>query len=363
MRRALFLVLGALGVLQAEAQMQWWPTEVRTSSGVWLAEGDMRDAVDGTAFGGYAAWMTRASNGWAAFFGGVEHGGFVGMHRIGASSYGWQPQLGWTLRTGQTRLVGWSFSTGLAYNTKIYNPETSPDLEAVGSHFNGLVRLGVTVANDSPLSLGVGILHTSNGALRRPNKGINTPQAQLTFRLGETPRRSVYMDGAQTLKFRSNVGLALGGRDHGGYGGHVYGVQEVLAQTSFVWSPRYAVTAQGSVVHHGALRADPATDAPSDTLASHVLDRLQPGLCVGWSWLFGRARLDLLKGGVLLNPTPGFVQGFNKAQLFLSVHPNLDVFASLRFTDWRADYVSAGVALRWGNSDRDCRECPTWGGR
>jgi len=216
MRRALFLVLGALGVLQAEAQMQWWPTEVRTSSGVWLAEGDMRDAVDGTAFGGYAAWMTRASNGWAAFFGGVEHGGFVGMHRIGASSYGWQPQLGWTLRTGQTRLVGWSFSTGLAYNTKIYDPETSPDLEAVGSHFNGLVRLGVTVANDSPLSLGVGILHTSNGALRRPNKGINTPQAQLTFRLGETPRRSVYMDGAQTLKFRSNVGLALAAATTGG---------------------------------------------------------------------------------------------------------------------------------------------------
>ena len=49
-----------------------------------------------------------------------------------------------------------------------------------------------------------------------------------------------------------------------------------------------------------------------------------------------------------------------KAQLFLSVHPNLDAFVSLRFTDWRADYVSAGMALRWGKSERECDTCPKW---
>ena len=154
-----------------EAQMQWWPTEVSATSGVWLAEGDMRDVVEAPAFGGYAGWMTRATNGWAAFFGGVEHGGFVGVHRIGSSLYGWQPQIGWTLRTGQTRLVGWSFSTGLAYNSTVYNAEEpDPRMEAVGSHLNALVRLGITVANDSPISLGLGILHTSNGGFVAPTR-------------------------------------------------------------------------------------------------------------------------------------------------------------------------------------------------
>ena len=344
-----------------EAQMQWWPTEVSATSGVWLAEGDMRDVVEAPAFGGYAGWMTRATNGWTAFFGGVEHGGFVGVHRIGSSLYGWQPQIGWTLRTGQTRLVGWSFSTGLAYNSTVYNvEEPDPRMEAVGSHLNALVRLGITVANDSPISLGLGILHTSNGGVRRPNKGINTPQAKLIVRLVETPRRRVYMDGATPKNFRSAVGLGLGGRDHAAYGGHIYGVQELFAQTTYVVSPRYGLTAQAAVVHHGALRADPNTDAPSDTLAANVLDRLQPGLSAGWSWMFGRARLDLIKGAVLVNPTPGFIHGYNKAQLFLSVHPTLDAFVSLRFTDWRADYVSAGVALRWGSSERECHTCPKW---
>ena len=224
-----FVLLSWVGTDSAQAQMQWWPTEVSATSGVWVAEGDMQDVVESAAFGAHVGWMTRATNGWAAFFGGVEHGGFVGMHRIGSSQYGWQPQLGWTLRTGQTRLVGWSFSTGLAYNSRVYNPEEpNPDLIAVGSHLNGLIRLGITVANDSPISLGLGILHTSNGGLRRPNKGINTPHAKLIVRVAETPRRKVYMDGADPRQWRHAVGLGIGGRDHGAYGGHIYGVQELL---------------------------------------------------------------------------------------------------------------------------------------
>ena len=156
------------------------------------------------------------------------------------------------------------------------------------------------------------------------------------------------------------MGLGIGGRDHGAYGGHVYGVQELFAQSTYVLSPRHGVTAQAALAHHGALRADENTDAPSDSVATNPLDRLQPGLSAGWSWLFGRARLDLIKGGVFLHPTPGFIKGYNKAQVFFSVHSALDVFVSLRFTDWRADYVSAGVALRWGTSERECNTCPKW---
>ena len=353
---SLAFLLGAVG---ANAQMQWMPTEFRVSTGVWVAEGDMKDAVDGVALGAHVGWMTRTSNGWAGAFGGIEHGGFVGLHRIGASTYGWQPQLGWTLRTRQSRLIGWSFSTGLAYNSRIFDAENNSSLEAVGSHWNGLLGLGLTVANDSPLSLGIGILHTSNGALRRPNKGINTPHANLVWRIMDTPRRSVRASAAEPLGFRTSVGMLVGGRDHGAYGGHIYGVQELFVQSSMVWSTRFALSGQAAVVHHGALRADPLTDAPSDTLANDLMDRLQPGLSLGWSWLFGRARLDVLKGAVLVNPTPGFVHRYNKAQLFLAIHPDVDAFVALRFTDWRADYVGAGLALRLGMEDQ-C-DCPRWG--
>ena len=253
------MLFALAGVESAQAQMQWWPTEVSATSGVWVAEGDMQEVVESAAFGAHVGWMTRATNGWAAFFGGVEHGGFVGMHRIGSSLYGWQPQFGWTLRTGQTRLVGWSFSTGLAYNSAHLQPGRARPrrIEAVGSHLNGLIRMGITVANDSPISLGLGILHTSNGGIRRPNKGINTPHAKLIVRVAETPRRVCTWMVLTRVNGVTPLVWGMGGRDHGAYGGHVYGVQELFAQSTYVLSPRYGVTAQAAVVHHGALRADP----------------------------------------------------------------------------------------------------------
>ena len=271
------LTMSLCTVQEARAQVQWWPTEVALTTGRWVTEQDMQGQVDGMALGAQVAWMTRATNGWAAFFNGVEHGGFVGIHRIGASAYGLQGQAGWTVRTNQTRLVGWSFTGGVAYNPTTYHPEDAPDLIAVGSNWNGLVRLGLTLANDSRVSLGLGLSHTSNGALRRPNKGINTPHARLIVRPTVVPNRRVFADGAQMGAWSHVLGLGVGGRDHGPYGGHVFGVQELFAQSTFVWSPRVGLTAQLALAHHGALRADPNTGDPSDTLATSVEDRLQPG--------------------------------------------------------------------------------------
>ena len=344
----------------AHAQVRWLPTEVNVSTGYWLTKVSMRDVPDGAAYGGYMGWMTKASNGWAAGSGGIEHGGFVGIHNTGAEEYGWQPQAGWTLRTGMTRLIGWSFSAGVAYNEKIYDEVNAPDLEAVGSHWNALARLGITVANDSRISLGLGILHTSNGAIKRPNLGINTPQANLIVRLVETPRRPVALDVAERGTWRHAVAVGIGGRDQFRVG-ETLGVQEVLAQSSYVRSHRYAWTGQVSLVHHGAVDAVHPDDAAEDTTVVTVLDRLQPNVSAGWTWMLGRARMDLLFGAVLMNPTPGLVWRYNKAQLWYTVHPSVDLLVSLRFSEVRADYASLGVAMRLGQTENNCSTCPKWG--
>ena len=344
----------------AHGQVHWWPTEVGASTGYWLTKVSMRDVPDGAAYGGHFGWMTKATNGWAAGSGGIEHGGFVGIHNTGAEEYGWQPQAGWTLRTGLTRLVGWSFSAGVAYNQNIYDEVSAPDLEAVGSHWNALARLGITIANDSRMSLGLGILHTSNGAIKRPNLGINTPQANLVVRLVETPKRSVALDVAERGTWRHAVALGFGARDQFRVG-DALGVQEVFAQSSYVRSHRYAWTGQVSLVHHGAVGAVHPDDAAEDSSVVTVLDRLQPNLSAGWTWMLGRARMDLLFGAVLMNPTPGLVWRYNKTQLWFSVHPNVDVLVALRFSEIRADYASLGVAMRLGQTENNCATCPKWG--
>ena len=355
---SMFLALVMSGA--ATGQTQWLPTEFGTSMGYWLTKESMRDVPDGAAIGGYLGWKTKATNGWAAGYGGVEHGGFIGIHRIGADEYGWQPQVGWTLRTGMTRLVGWSFAAGVAYNEKIYNAESAPDLEAVGSHVNALVRLGINIANDSRISLGLGILHTSNGAIRRPNLGINTPQANLIVRLQETPLRSVVLDVADRGTWRHALALGFGARDQFKIGEGL-GVQEIFAQTSYVHNPRFAYTAQASLVHHGAVAAVDPRNPEADSVAVTVLDRLQPNVSGGWTWMLGRARMDLLFGAILANATPGLTWRYNKVQLWMSVHSNVDLLVSLRFSQIRADYASLGVAMRLGQTEATCTSCPRWG--
>ena len=100
------LTMSLCTVQEARAQVQWWPTEVALTTGRWVTEQDMQGQVDGMALGAQVAWMTRATNGWAAFFNGVEHGGFVGIHRIGASAYGLQGQAGWTYAPTKPGLWG-----------------------------------------------------------------------------------------------------------------------------------------------------------------------------------------------------------------------------------------------------------------
>ena len=90
------------------------------------------------------------------------------------------------------------------------------------------------------------------------------------------------MDGADPRQWRHAVGLGIGGRDHGAYGGHVYGVQELFAQSTYVLSPRYESPPKRPLCTT-ALRADENTDAPSDSVATNPLDRLQQGLSAGWS--------------------------------------------------------------------------------
>ena len=50
-RHVVMLMLVLAGFGSAHAQVQWWPTEVSATSGIWVAEGDMREGVESPSFG------------------------------------------------------------------------------------------------------------------------------------------------------------------------------------------------------------------------------------------------------------------------------------------------------------------------
>ena len=75
-------------------------------------------------------------------------------------------------------LVDYQLGTGVGYCTKKYNTTDCIDNELIGSHLNIFFTAGVTatyrVARDWGFTTGIEFAHHSNGALARPNKGVNT---------------------------------------------------------------------------------------------------------------------------------------------------------------------------------------------
>lgn len=79
----------------------------------------------------------------------------------------------------------YNIEAGLACGWKCYNPRTNPDNIAVGSKVTCRVGLGLeyayTIAGQWRIGIGGGFTHYSNGAIRKPNKGVNLAKAQLSL--------------------------------------------------------------------------------------------------------------------------------------------------------------------------------------
>ncbi|WP_170853682.1 acyloxyacyl hydrolase [Lishizhenia tianjinensis] len=71
---------------------------------------------------------------------------------------------------------------GLAWVEKIYDVQHNPKNNAIGSHLNLAVRLGLNMNYEweqTHLHFGFHVMHFSNGASKMPNLGVNLPYVQL----------------------------------------------------------------------------------------------------------------------------------------------------------------------------------------
>lgn len=80
------------------------------------------------------------------------------------------------------RKNNWSFNKkigfGLAYVTRIFDQEENPKNNSVSTHLNSLVVIGFQLNKQfdlNTLSLGLDMVHISNGATKMPNLGLNVP--------------------------------------------------------------------------------------------------------------------------------------------------------------------------------------------
>ncbi|MDX1446831.1 acyloxyacyl hydrolase, partial [Lishizhenia sp.] len=71
---------------------------------------------------------------------------------------------------------------GLGWVEKIYDVADNPKNNAMGTHLNAAIRLGLNFNYDfrrTNVQLGIHMMHFSNGATKMPNLGVNLPYVQL----------------------------------------------------------------------------------------------------------------------------------------------------------------------------------------
>jgi hypothetical protein len=112
-------------------------------------------------------------------------GGSLGYPGVLGNAYALMPQIRLPLVTGKRTELSIIHGAGLGYITKPFDRLSNYRSHAVGSHLNialqSRISLTMTTSPQSRLSVGLGLSHFSNGAIKKPNLGINIPTACLSL--------------------------------------------------------------------------------------------------------------------------------------------------------------------------------------
>ena len=111
--------------------------------------------------------------------------GDMGYPEVLGISFALFPHLRVRLREEGHFRLNIRYGMGAAYLTKPFHPTGNYRNTAIGSHlnlaFHSRLEAGVAGTGGGRLLWGLGLTHFSNGAFRKPNKGINIPTISLTY--------------------------------------------------------------------------------------------------------------------------------------------------------------------------------------
>ncbi|MFV0554920.1 MAG: acyloxyacyl hydrolase [Mangrovibacterium sp.] len=102
--------------------------------------------------------------------------------------------MGVPLKRVEKHTFGYELGFGFATNWDRYDPVTNPNNITIGSYSTVYIGANLIwaweIAPLLELKTGIGFTHFSNGATRKPNKGLNlaAPLIELSYRLDEMPK-------------------------------------------------------------------------------------------------------------------------------------------------------------------------------
>lgn len=355
-----FLILPCLGFeLDAQNAEHWaniYSSSVSGFMGKVLAHSDtLKPLTDGTVKG-FRFSVSPQSNGGKAWHNrhGMPYVGIaltcidLGNKRVLGNAWGIQPFISYQLLQFKNFSVRTDFGLGLAYITRKYSPAHNPTNVAISTSINYWATANLTstfkFSNRFNLTAGIESNHFSNGAIKKPNYGLNifgfsfgftyTPEMDRT----DNCKKEVCMENSDG---KSQLGIVIlaGIKETGPAGGEKYYPLSISMEYLMPLAQSYPLMAGLDIMF------DKSTRFHIELSGKHyspVNDDFQVGIKTGLQIPFNRLSLHGHFGWYLYNKNPRLPLYYQKLGIRYRLSRTSQVQLELKTHLNTADHVGVG---------------------
>lgn len=250
------------------------------------------------------------------------------------------------------RVKGWSLgadlAAGLAFTTKRYDVVTNPKNNAIGSHLNSSVSLGVKVVKQwerHSLGVGVGAKHISNGAAKLPNLGLNMPFLNLHythfFRKVESdsiPSEDLVIHPVKTWRFYTE--LIASTKQIYPTGGRNYGIMALSGYAHYKFNRKFILEGGIDLSYNQSLVEEVAGEWDR-------VKNIQSGVYAAFVLPIHRFQLYAGMGTYIISPLSPNGRLYHRLGGRFKIVNRLWANISIKSHWGKADYFEYGIAYRW----------------
>jgi hypothetical protein len=314
-----------------------------------------------------------------------QYGTTLNYQYLGSEAAGYAVGLGFSLffTPGLSQHTRLTVGMGGGYLSKPYSLENPKNI-AIGSHINGMMRLGiqrdiwVVKANNRRASaqLNVGMTHFSNGNWSQPNLGVNMPYVSMSYKykldLGakQLKRMQSHQNALKQLNsaFEANRNITLSNRTWGLVGGFrvgrrqmeidqeanfTTGIVELLVERSYSYEEftnNKNLRSFSAHPHWGLtmfMDRSYQYNKPNPLPAYNFINTTELAAIVGNRYVFGRVGVLTDIGVYLYRPSDSKRRYFQALGLSYFVNQHLILTARLKVHLSSADYIEWGMGYRF----------------
>jgi len=236
---------------------------------------------------------------------------------------------------------------GLGYITKTFDVENNPKNNAIGSHMNFLIVLGVELEYRLPdyhFSFGLDFTHYSNSGIKKPNLGLNIPSLRLG--MGLMTKKSAYNESLLNFH-RDDLQLLFTGivtaKNNYDFQNRLFPVFALSAHLSKAQYNRFRYVYGIDLVFSEANRQFLASSADQSFLKT-----VQVGIYNGWELDLSKVIFSAGMGVYAYNPLNPHGWFFHRIGCRIDITRRVYFHGYVRSHWAKADFFESGIGYKIG---------------